>query len=73
MRSMLVLGIILIVLGLFSIGYDYYPKRERHIVGVGPVEIGSYEKEEESSPVPLIIGIVAIAAGCILIIARKRK
>ncbi|HSW72530.1 MAG TPA: hypothetical protein VLG44_03875 [Chlamydiales bacterium] len=73
MRSFLILGIILIALGIFSIGYDYYPKIERHSVGVGHVEIGSFETEKESSPVPLIIGIVAIAAGCILIIMRRKK
>lgn len=73
-RLLPVLGILMIVFGAYSIFHDYQPSsKERHSVEIGPLSIGEVEKENQTSPAPLIIGILAIAAGLVLIFRIDKK
>jgi uncharacterized membrane protein HdeD (DUF308 family) len=69
-----IIGILLVVFGVYTLAYDYIPPhRERHAVDVGPVHFGEVVTEEKTSPAPLIIGILAMAAGLVLIFGTARK
>ncbi len=72
MRTVTVVGILLIVLGVFGLiygGITYTSKRET--VKIGPLE--ATVKEEKTIPLPPILGALAIAAGVVLVITGKRK
>ena len=75
MRTSIVVGIMLILLGVFALFYDGIPykKKESHLE-VGPVELHSEVKEE--AKLPPYVGIGIIVGGVILLglgIAKKRK
>lgn len=71
MRPTFAIGILLIVLGIFVIAYDYIPaRRETHHFGIGPIR-GAVQTEEESDPMPLILGGLSIAAGLYLVLKKS--
>jgi drug/metabolite transporter (DMT)-like permease len=70
MRPLGILGVILIVAGLVVLvlrGFSY--TKDRDSVNVGPLKISA----EEKGFVPPVAGIVAVAAGLVLVtVGRKR-
>lgn len=71
MKKTMLVGIVLVVLGVLIIGYDYIPpRRETHSFGIGPIG-GVVTTEEETNPTPLILGGILIVAG-LFIALRKR-
>jgi uncharacterized membrane protein HdeD (DUF308 family) len=72
MKSIAVVGIALIVLGLAALAYQgiTYTTRET-VLDLGPIEATA--EEEETIPLPPIVGIVAVVAGVALVIAGVRK
>ncbi|HEY9514675.1 MAG TPA: hypothetical protein VIQ74_03265 [Gemmatimonadaceae bacterium] len=70
MRPSGIVGIILIIAGLVVLvlrGFSY--TKDRDSVNVGPLEISA----EEKGFVPPVAGIVAVAAGLVLVaVGRKR-
>jgi len=72
MRSTLVTGVVLIVLGVAALAYQSitYTKRET-VVDIGPLHATADRKK--TVPLPPIIGIVAIGAGVALVVASVRK
>lgn len=72
MRPTVLVGIILIIVGIFFISYDYIPShRERQHIGIGPIELATVEEEEGSNPAPLFLGAIAIIAGLVLVLRRS--
>jgi hypothetical protein len=69
---MRILGVILIALGVvgLAIGVIRYTTREK-VVDIGPIE-ASVERERRI-PVPPIAGVIAVAAGVVLLIAGGRQ
>lgn len=71
MKPNFIIGLVLVILGILVIAYDYYPpRRERHHIGVGPVSINATVTEEGSDPTPLIFGGLAIVGGLFLMLRR---
>jgi len=72
MRTPVVIGIILIVLGALALAYQGFSyTTEEKIADIGPIE-ASAEKEESVS-IPPILGGVALAGGIVLVLVGIRR
>ena len=70
MNSAKMLAIVLIVLGVLGLAYGSFTyTKETHNAKIGPIELSV--KDKETINVPVWVGVGAIAAGMILLIARK--
>jgi len=72
MRPVGIIGLVLIVLGLAALAYQgvTYTSRER-VLDIGPIHATA--EREKTVPLPPVLGIVAVAAGVVLVIAGVRK
>jgi hypothetical protein len=72
MTAASLIGIALIVLGLFAFAYQgiTYTTREK-VIDIGPIE-ASVEKEKTLS-LPPLLGALSLAGGIVLLIAGTRK
>jgi uncharacterized membrane protein YidH (DUF202 family) len=66
------IGVILIVFGLvaLAIGGIDYTKREK-VIDIGPITATT--EKHETIPLPPVVGIVAVAAGVVLVVTGSRK
>ncbi len=68
MKSLTVIGILLIIFGALALAYQGITyTTEEEIVDVGPVEA------EKTIPLPPILGALALAGGIVLVIVGGRK
>ena len=69
---MRIVGIVLIVLGLFALAYQgfTYTTREK-VIDLGPIEATA--ERTKRVPLPPIFGVVAVIAGVALIFVGKKK
>jgi hypothetical protein len=67
-----VIAVILIALGVVALIYQgiTYTTRE-DIVKIGPIEASA--ETEKTIPIPPILGVVAIGAGVVLLVVRRRS
>ena len=72
MKTIAILGIVLIVLGLGALAYQgiTYTSRE-NIVDIGPIHATA--ERQKTLPLSPVLGIVAVAGGVVLLIAGMRK
>jgi hypothetical protein len=72
MRSTLITGIVLIVLGVAALAYQgiSYTSRET-VIDIGPLHATA--EREKTIPLPPILGILATGGGVALVIASMRK
>lgn len=72
MKSITLLGVALIVLGVLALAYQgiTYTTREK-VIDVGPLQ-ASIDKKK-SIPLPPIVGALALAGGVVLVIVGARK
>ena len=72
MRVILILGIIVIVFGLFALISEgiTYTKTEK-IVDIGPIEATA--KRQKTIPIPRLAAGAIVAAGVILVIAGSQR
>jgi len=72
MRSIAVVGVLLIVLGLVALAYQSitYTSRET-VIDIGPVHATA--DRERTLPLPPVLGVAAVAGGVMLLIAGVRK
>ncbi len=67
-----ILAIVLIVFGLFALtvgGINYTTHRK--VIDVGPIQATAEERNR--IPLPPVVGIVAVGAGVILLLVRRRE
>jgi len=70
MNSTKMFAIVLIVLGVLGLAYGSFTyTKETHNAKIGPIELSV--KDKETINVPVWVGVGAIAAGMILLFARK--
>jgi hypothetical protein len=72
MKSTLIAGVVLLVLGVAALAYQRitYTSRET-VVDIGPLHATA--DRQKTLPLPPIVGIVAIGGGVALVIASMRK
>lgn len=72
MRSMGIVGVVLILLGVAALVYQgiTYTSRET-VVDVGPLHATA--DREKTLPLPPVLGIAAVAGGVVLLVAGLRK
>lgn len=72
MKGTLLAGIVLIVLGVLALVYQgiTYTKEEK-VAEIGPFEART--EEEETIPLPPVLGAVAIAGGIALVVIGARR
>ena len=72
MRSIAVVGVLLIALGLAALVYQgiTYTSRET-VIDIGPVHATA--DRERTLPLPPVLGVAAVAGGVMLLIAGVRK
>jgi uncharacterized membrane protein HdeD (DUF308 family) len=72
MRPAAIIGLVLIVLGLAALAYQgvTYTSREK-VLDIGPIHATA--EREKTVPLPPVLGIVAVAAGVVLVVAGVRK
>jgi len=69
---MALVGVILVVLGIVALVFQYVPIREtRTVVDAGPIQV--QQERERRIPIPTIAGVVAVIAGLGLAIASQRR
>jgi hypothetical protein len=72
MKSLTLLGVILVVLGIVALVFQYVPIRgTRTIVDAGPIQI--QQETERRVPIPAIAGVVAVIAGLGLAVIGQRR
>ena len=71
MRPLAWVGVALIVLGLVALAYQgiTYTTKEK-VVDVGPLKVET--KKERTIPLPPVVGVVAVAAGLVLVVLARR-
>ena len=71
MRPAALIGAILIALGVIALAYQgfSYTKREK-VIDIGPIEATAETREHV--PLPPILGVVAVGAGVVLLLAGKK-
>ena len=72
MKPLVIVGILLIVLGVFALAYEgiSYTKTER-VIDLGPLKVDA--KREKTIPLPPILGALSLVGGVALLIASRRK
>jgi hypothetical protein len=72
MKPMALVGVILIVLGIVALVFQYVPIREtRTVIDAGPIQV--QQERERRVPIPAIAGVAAVVAGLGLAIASQRR
>jgi uncharacterized membrane protein len=71
-KTSTILGIALIVLGIFALAYQgiTYTKRE-NVVDVGPIH--ATKDTTKTIPLPPILGGIALLGGVVLVVAGSRQ
>ena len=69
---MKILGIVLIVIGLFALAFGgiSWTKKEK-VLDMGPIQAETHTRE--TLPLPPIFGAVAVVAGIVLVVVDKRR
>ena len=72
MKPAAILGIVLIVVGLAALAYQgvTYTSREK-VLDLGPIQATA--ERSRTVPIPPVLGIVAVAAGVVLVVVGVRK
>jgi hypothetical protein len=72
MKPLVIVGILLIVLGVFALAYEgiTYTRTER-VVDLGPLKVDA--KREKTIPLPPILGALSLVGGVALLIASRRR
>jgi hypothetical protein len=72
MKTKIVIGIILIVLGFVSLAYQgiTYTTREK-VLDLGPIHLTT--EKEKTIPLPPILGGLALIAGTVMLIIGSKK
>jgi membrane-bound ClpP family serine protease len=72
MKPIAIVGIILIVLGIIALGYQgiSYVSHDK-VIDMGPIQVSADRKH--TIPIAPILGVVALIAGVLLVVAKGRN
>ena len=72
MKALTIVGVVLIILGVFALAYQgvTYSTKEK-VVDLGPLKVEA--EREKTIPLPPVLGVAAIVGGIVLVVAGTRK
>jgi len=72
MKTPMLIGIILIVIGIIALAYQgiTYTTREK-VVDIGPIQMSA--DKTKTIPLPPILGGIALVGGIVLVVAGSKK
>ena len=72
MKTNMLIGIILIVVGVIAFGYQgiTYTTREK-VVDIGPIQVSA--DKTKTIPLPPIVGGIALVGGIVLLVMGSKK
>ena len=69
---MKIVAIVLIVIGVIALAYGGISyTREKKVIDLGPLQAST--KTQETIPLPPVLGVVAIAAGVVMLVVSGKK
>lgn len=72
MKPSVIVGIVLIVVGVFALAYGGFSfTREEEVLDIGPIEATA--ETRETVPLPPILGGAAIVGGVVLVVMGVRR
>jgi dipeptide/tripeptide permease len=72
MRSTIIIGVILIVIGIVALVYQGITyTTHKKIIDVGPIQATAETKK--TIPLPPVVGVLAFAGGIVLVIVGTRR
>lgn len=72
MKPLSILGLILIIAGIVGLALGHLSfTTEKKVIDLGPIQATT--EERHTIPVPDIAGVVAVAAGVVLIVMGQRR
>lgn len=76
MKPATIVGILLIVLGIFALAYQgitYRTRSQEKVLEIGPLEAHATIERQKTIPLPPILGIAALAGGIVLVVVGNKK
>jgi len=72
MKTPMLIGIILVVIGIIALAYQgiTYTTREK-VVDIGPIQMSA--DKTKTIPLPPILGGIALVGGIVLVVAGSKK
>ena len=71
MRPASVIAIVLLIIGVISLGYQGFTYTTRKkVVDIGPIQ--ATKEEHKTIPLPPIIGVIALVGGVVLLVSDRR-
>jgi len=67
-----ILGIALIVIGIFALAYQGFTyTTQKKVVDIGPIQ--ATKEEHHTVPLPPILGALALISGVVVVVAGRRE
>jgi uncharacterized membrane protein HdeD (DUF308 family) len=71
MSGRIILGIALVVIGLFALAYQGFSyTTQKKVVDIGPIQ--ATKEEHHTIPLPPILGALALLSGVVVVVADRR-
>ncbi|HEY4739930.1 MAG TPA: hypothetical protein VIH76_04980 [Candidatus Acidoferrales bacterium] len=71
MRPAAVIAVILLIVGIISLGYQGITyTTQKKVVDIGPIQ--ATKQEHKTIPLPPIIGVIALIGGVVLLVTDRR-
>jgi uncharacterized membrane protein HdeD (DUF308 family) len=71
MSGRTILGIVLIVVGLFALAYQGFTyTTQKKVIDIGPIQ--ATKEEHHTVPLPPILGALALISGVVVVVAGRR-
>jgi uncharacterized membrane protein HdeD (DUF308 family) len=72
MSGRTILGIALIVIGIFALAYQGFTyTTQKKVVDIGPIQ--ATKEEHHTVPLPPILGALALISGVVVVVAGRRE
>ncbi len=76
MKPATIVGILLILLGVFALGYGAFhfkTHEQKRVVDLGPLTVDANVEKEHTLPMPPIVGVITLIGGIVLVYAGTKK
>jgi hypothetical protein len=71
MNGRTIVGIILVVIGLFALAYQGFSyTTQKKVIDIGPIQ--ATKEEHHSVPLPPILGALALLSGVVVVVSDRR-